>query len=173
MIGFCIILSLVWIVSLFCDMSFLGVSTTSDWYTPITYIFYHKNIIHLLLNIYCIYVMHNGSKQIYNLYFPKRNDVILLIIAIAFSALAGYLAQQDKMTIGASAIAYFYIGFILSQCYRNINYVIRIIGLLILANVISFLVGNNAILVHFLGFAFGASYSAYLIYDHRRNHIRK
>lgn len=173
MIVFCVILSLIWIISLFCDMSFLGVSTTSAWFTPFTYMFYHKNILHLALNIYCIYIMHKNTKNLYSIYRPKRNDVTLLIIAIIFSALAGYLAQQDKMTIGASAIAYFYIGFILSQCYNNLKYILSVIIFLILANCISFLVGNNALLVHFLGFAFGASYGAYLIYEYRRNHIGK
>ena len=173
MIVFCVILSLIWIISLFCDISFLGVSTTSAWFTPFTYMFYHKNIIHLALNIYCIYIMHKNTKNLYSIYHPKRNDAILLIIAILFSALAGYLAQQDKMTIGASAIVYFYIGFIISQCYNNIKYILSVIIFLVLANGISFLVGNNALLVHFLGFAFGASYSAYLIYEYRRNHIRK
>lgn len=117
--------------------------------------------------------MHKNTKNLYSIYHPKRNDAILLIIAILFSALAGYLAQQDKMTIGASAIVYFYIGFIISQCYNNIKYILSVIIFLVLANGISFLVGNNALLVHFLGFAFGASYSAYLIYEYRRNHIRK
>jgi hypothetical protein len=117
--------------------------------------------------------MHKNTKNLYSIYRPKRDDAILLVIAILFSALAGYLAQQDKMTIGASAIAYFYIGFILSQCYNNIKYILSVIIFLVLANCISFLVGNNALLVHFLGFAFGASYSAYLIYEYRRNHIRK
>jgi hypothetical protein len=117
--------------------------------------------------------MHKNTKNLYKLYFPNRHNVILLLVAIIFSAVAGYLSMQDKMTIGASAIAYFYIGFILTQCYKNIKQNIQIIAFLILANIIAFLVGNNAILIHFLGFAFGASYSAYLIYEYRRNHIRK
>lgn len=173
MIVFVLINILIWIMSLFCDMSFLGVSTSSEWYTPFTYIFYHKNIIHLALNIYCIYVMHKNTKNLYRLYFPNRHDVTLLLIAITFSVMAGYLSMQDKMTIGASAIAYFYIGFILTQCYKNFKQNLQIITFLILANIIAFLVGNNAILIHLLGFAFGASYSAYLIYEYRRNHIGK
>ena len=173
MIVFSIILSLIWVVSLFCDISFLGVSTTSAWFTPFTYMFYHKNILHLAINIYAIWVMHENTKRIYNLYLPKRKDITLLLIAILFSALAGYLAQQTKMTIGASAIAYFYIGFILAQCYKSIKYIINVTALLIVANTISYLVGNNALLIHFLGFVFGAYYSAYLIYDHRRHHLGK
>lgn len=173
MIVFYIIISLIWIVSLFYDISFLGVSTTSNWYTPFTYMFFHTNIIHLASNIFALELLHTHSKKILWKYKPYSNGFVLLCIAILTATIAGYIAQQNKMTIGASAIVYFYIGFILTQYNKDIKYVLSTITLLLLSNIILVLIGNNALLVHFIGLVGGIIYNTYLIYDNRRNCIRK
>ena len=82
-----------------------------EWWRMITCHFIHENIMHLFMNMYCIYFLGNYFESMLGIYY-----IPLVIMGMLTSSLFTVLAPMyfpmldNHMTIGASGVAFAYFG---------------------------------------------------------------
>lgn len=81
------------------DLSQLGVSDTSPWWTLLTYSMVHLSFIHLLINSIAFMSYWRILKRYFNTY-------AVLCIAVFTSVISAYLGKAAIPTVGASAVIY-------------------------------------------------------------------
>lgn len=85
------------------DLSLLGVSDTSPWWSLFTYNFVHLSFIHLLVNSIAFISYWHILKRYLNVY-------IVAVISIFVSVISAYWGSCPMPTVGSSAIIYAFIG---------------------------------------------------------------
>lgn len=104
---FILILLLFYSVSLHTDLSVMGYTETSPWWTMFTYNLVHLSFLHLLVNSFVIYS--------YWRLFRKHLCRAPLFLLLAFtSVFAAILSADTTPTVGASSIGYSMIGIFLA-----------------------------------------------------------
>lgn len=81
----------------------LGYTTTSMFYTHITYMFQHSGIIHLLFNSFAFIVMFYNMQKLMNTWV-----IIISILVCGFAA--SFISMYDIPTVGASSMIYTMVG---------------------------------------------------------------
>lgn len=113
---FFFILIIVHIASYFTDVTTLGVSLSQhSILNSFSYIFTHTNLLHLIVNIWCINIMIKYTKPMWYLRFKNKHHNLLFCISILCSALCGYLVASNDIMIGSSGVAWFYLGYMITE----------------------------------------------------------
>lgn len=108
---FITILIIIYIYSLFGDVTALGYYKGCEWYRYFTYTFAHANLIHLAINCGVITLIEWKIR-------PFRN-ITKYSIFIFCTVVSGYLSACDTITIGASGLAMSMSGFLVSLLSLN------------------------------------------------------
>ncbi|MEG1544909.1 MAG: rhomboid family intramembrane serine protease, partial [Tannerellaceae bacterium] len=93
------ILALIHLIS--ADVSVMGFSATSAWWTHFTYPFFHASWVHLIVNLYAFWKLYDGKP------FGKRT----LIYAYTLSVAASFVLPSIIPTVGLSGAIYAFIAF--------------------------------------------------------------
>ena len=129
----------------------LGYTDTSEWYTHITYMFQHSTLIHLCVNLFSFMVMwlylQRYMKQLY----------IMPVFIIAF--VASFLPYTSFIvpTVGVSGAIYAMMGMLMPFIYKNKNFYIYILSILIVL-VVSFINPNINFFIHLYCLVLGIAY---------------
>ena len=113
-----LILILIYICSIsrFIDLTFLGVSKSSEWWTYITYNFIHLSFLHLAINSIAFYSYWRIVKRFFPLY-------VIIPILLCVSAISAFFCSSDTPTIGLSSIVYSLLGiYIPLMLYKKDRY---------------------------------------------------
>ncbi len=161
---FSFICIVVYLLSFCCDTTYFGVSTSNNILCSLTYAFIHTNILHLFMNLYSLHMFSIVVRKTFRRYDVSFSVDKVFIIAFISSIVSGTLCIQDRVTIGASAIVYFYIG--IRFCYT----IIRSLKIELASYVVSLLIAfgmsiyfeRGNLMIHLLPFLFGIMYCIYL-----------
>lgn len=133
----------------------LGYTTTSKFYTHITYMFQHSGIIHLAINSIAFFVMFHNLQKLLNIWI-----VISSILVCGFTA--SFLSMYDIPTVGASSMIYAMVGIDIGMtlfCKKikianTRRYLLFICGLVLCLSISAFRHNSN-FLVHIYSLLFG------------------
>lgn len=126
-----------------------GYDLNSPWWTHITYIFSHINLLHLFLNSFVIFGLFKTLQRIYNKW---HLSLWVFFIAILMS----FLSEYELPTVGASGMAYALVGIMIGLVVKKqlifakrINLYIFSIGITI-GVIVSYFKGTSNIALHLL-----------------------
>ena len=139
----------------------IGYTTTSPWYTHITYMFQHGSWWHLVLNSIAFYSLYLALERIY------RPSVIALFAVTSAFVCSWLCMRYTQPVVGASGMIYAMIGMYLYLVsigiykYKNRRTLIFSLLVIVASLISSFFHRNSAGLLHLLclcsGFAFASS----------------
>ena len=89
-----------------------GYDLNSPWWTHITYIFSHINLLHLFLNSFVIFGLFKTLQRIYN-----KWHLALWVFFIAI--LMSFLSEYELPTVGASGMAYALVGIMIGLVVKK------------------------------------------------------
>lgn len=150
----------------------LGYTTTSMFYTHITYMFQHSGIIHILFNSVAFIVMFYNLQKLMNTWI-----IVISILLCGFAA--SFLSMYNIPTVGASSMIYTMVGIDIGMtlfCKKikianTGRYLLFICGLILCLSISAFRHNSN-FLVHIYSLIFGFIISLlYSIYTNK--HERK
>lgn len=145
------LLTLFWSVGRYCDLSFLAVAPDSPWWTCLTYSFVHKNILHLLLNIWAISVFYKPLRHF------KPHALAIAVFFVPFAAaVTCRLGVSFYTTIGASAIAFGLMGCFIAE--YDIIRKGRVYSSVAISLLVPFLFPNVNAWCHLFAFVYGFAY---------------
>ena len=134
------------------DPSWLGVSYGTPWWHLLTYSFIHTNILHLAMN---------AAMHVYYWQFLRQLPMWRVLTAIIPAViLSAWLAREQMVTIGASAVVFAEIGIVLNHI-RTRRGIIRAVVLLSIVFTLTWLFAENvntAIHVYALLIAYAVYY---------------
>lgn len=140
------ILTIVYFLPVSCQV--YGVSECSPWWTHFTYQFFHGSLLHLICNLYAIFMCLN------NKVFSKRTLIpILYFVSVA----ASFMYTSSIPTIGASGVVFAMIGINFTRIPTRTNaiymFVILAVGLALpkiagITHLLSFMAGSATALFY-------------------------
>lgn len=137
--------TIVYMASLVCDVSVLGVSSTSDWYTHLTYIFVHRSFIHYILNIIGLWFVCRASESFHG------SSASLIIITSAVLSSIGTIGSDT--IVGCSGCVYAGLG-IVAAYYHSKEYIESLIIAAVCNATLVIIGANIAWQIHLLSFIY-------------------
>lgn len=133
----------------------IGYTTTSKFYTHITYMFQHSGIIHLAINSVAFIVMFHNLRKLLNIWI-----IIVSMLICGFAA--SFQSMYDIPTVGASSMIYAMMGIDIGMtlmCKKikvanTRRYLLFICGLVLCLSISAFRQNSNY-LVHIYSLIFG------------------
>ena len=129
----------------------LGYTDTSEWYTHITYMFQHSTLIHLCVNLFSFIAMWLALQRC------MKQRLILPVFAIAVVASFLPYTSFSTPTVGVSGAVYAMMGMLMPFIYKNKNFYIYILSILIVL-VVSFINPNINFFIHLYCLVLGIAY---------------
>lgn len=123
-----------------CVLPDLGYCVGSPWWTHLTYMFFHTNILHIAINLWAYSLF---SKALMNIRWQQLIP-FAYVISVAMSFLTNI---YDKPTIGMSGVIYAMLGILVTASDYNIKLVKPLI-LVITANAIIFFFNTSNVILH-------------------------
>ncbi len=149
----------------------LGYTATSPWWTRVTYIFQHANLMHLLVNSVSFFFLFRALESMLR---PRRITSTALTAAVA----AAFLCVYDKPVVGASGMVYAMVGIYVALVVQYWNgkfrhpktrYQVTVFLIAVtIALVVSFFKENTAGLLHLVSMVLGfvGQFTIESIYKH-------
>ena len=147
----------------------LGVTSTSCFYTHLTYIFVHANLFHLITNIFSLSFTLILLKKIANMKY-----YVMTAIGLISAFVASFIFMQDIPTVGASGVVYALLG---TYCYLRFDKLaLKLLLTLTIINLLQYFFGTINVFIHAFSFAFGfigtALWDSYYVIKFVRNEKR-
>lgn len=120
----------------------LAISADSPWYTHITYMFAHANILHWAINAYALVLLHH--------HITLTAVVTAVVTAVGISFL-----PVSSPLLGASVITFFFVGTLATRLYR---YNSTAFWQCIIFLIVAFFLPAIAALQHLIAFLIGMAY---------------
>lgn len=137
--------------SLLCDEVGFGYSKTSEWWTRLTYLFFHGNFFHLLFNCWAMFAL---------LSIMERETTFCGLFLVVSSLVGGVLgtfgSEYELQTIGISGSAFFLMG--MRVYYYRGKLWIRSVVAILLAQMVLPLFSPVNTKIHCLCFIYGIGY---------------
>lgn len=146
---FIVILAVIYIVSLFTDVTTLGAGLSSPWYCLFTYSFIHANIFHVSVNAVFLWLYWKNTR-----FIPTKTRIVYLAV---IPAIAAALSLRAVPTVGASAAVMTLAGILVAWFPRRL--ILRTTIIIVLSSLATFLFAphiNTPIHLYSFGFAFAA-----------------
>lgn len=141
------------------DIAQMGFYKGSPLYTHISYMFFHRDLIHLATNMVAFYFVYSGLK-------PKTSLLFLVLIG---SIVISFFSELNSPTVGLSGMIFIMIGYFSANLLSvyDVQKYIPFFTFALLSITVSFLLPNTNGLIHFLGFVLGyfSSLIKHIIYD--------
>jgi membrane associated rhomboid family serine protease len=131
------------------------------WYQLVTAGFLHENPIHILMNMFALYVIGRDMERILG---PARFTAIYLVGLLGGSVNVLLFGQVDQATVGASGAVFALMGGLLVLVYRLKVNAGQVIAMIAINLVISVAIPGISLLGHVGGLVTGAVLTAALIY---------
>jgi membrane associated rhomboid family serine protease len=132
-----------------------------SWYQLITAGFLHANPIHILTNMFALYIIGRDMERILG---PARFTAVYLVGLLGGSVDVLLFGQQDAPTVGASGAVFALMGGLLVIVYRLKLNPGQVIGMIVINLVISVAIPGISLLGHVGGLVTGGLLTAALVY---------
>lgn len=148
--------------TLFRDWALFPIATRNGyWWQLITAGFLHVNPIHILMNMFALWVIGRDMERILG---PARFTAVYLVGLLGGSVSVLLFGQVDSQTVGASGAVFALMGGLLVLVYRLKVNPSQVIGMIAINLVISVAIPGISLLGHVGGLVTGALLTAALIY---------
>jgi len=148
--------------TLFRDWALFPLATRNGyWWQLITAGFLHVNPIHILMNMFALWVIGRDMERILG---PARFTAVYLVGLLGGSVSVLLFGQVDSQTVGASGAVFALMGGLLVLVYRLKVNPSQVIGMIAINLVISVAIPGISLLGHVGGLVTGALLTAALIF---------
>jgi membrane associated rhomboid family serine protease len=148
--------------TLFRDWALFPLATRNGyWWQLVTAGFLHVNPIHILMNMFALWVIGRDMERILG---PARFTAVYLVGLLGGSVSVLLFGQVDSQTVGASGAVFALMGGLLVLVYRLKVNPGQVIGMIAINLVISVAIPGISLLGHVGGLVTGALLTAALIY---------
>jgi len=147
-----------WVLSFFTDVSVYGYTTETVVANRVTYMFFHRSVLHFLGNMIALWFCHRSAKRFGAKYAEW------LILPVCFLVTFG--SEFPQPTIGISGAVYMYLGIVLTYC-KNKDYIISLL-IVALTNIVLFYFQSSNMFVHALSFIYGFIFSNIIIWTQKK-----
>jgi membrane associated rhomboid family serine protease len=152
--------------TLFRDWALFPIATRNGyWWQLVTAGFLHVNPIHILMNMFALWVIGRDMERILG---PARFTAVYLVGLLGGSVSVLLFGQVDGQTVGASGAVFALMGGLLVLVYRLKVNPSQVIGMIAINLVISVAIPGISLLGHVGGLVTGALLTAALIYPPAR-----
>ena len=125
-----------------------GITSTSPFYTHITYIFVHANFLHLAMNIFSLGFTLKLLKKMAGMKY-----YLLMTIGLISSFVASFISAEEVVTVGISGVIYALLG---TYCYLRFDKLaLKLLGTLTIINIIQYIFGSINVKIHLFSLIFG------------------
>ncbi len=139
-----------------------------DWYRLVTYGFLHAGMLHLLFNMWALWILGGPLEE----YVGSARMAVIYAASVIWGAVGALLLSPDSLTVGASGGVFGLMGalLVLSR-HRGMEMIGSSVGVLLLVNlVITFAIPGISIGGHLGGLVGGAA-SAFVLSGFGRGHM--
>jgi membrane associated rhomboid family serine protease len=148
--------------TLFRDWALFPLATRNGyWWQLVTAGFLHVNPIHILMNMFALWVIRRDMERILG---PARFTAVYLVGLLGGSVSVLLFGQVDSQTVGASGAVFALMGGLLVLVYRLKVNPSQVIGMIAINLVISVAIPGISLLGHVGGLVTGALLTAALVY---------